>query len=452
MNVAIFGLGRSGLAVAEAVLSLGGRATVYDEKGEADLAKPELAMEARRCGANLVLGKPFPETLEEEYLVVNPAIDQRHSILQKLKRCGIEILSEVEFAFRISKAPIIAITGTNGKSTTTAMTWNALRACGVDAILCGNIFGSGLPEIPLTKAAMESNPGQILVAEISSFQLEWVSQFRPLVGCLTSLSPDHMDRYDSFGDYAATKGRLQHSQFFVCEEAALATLNDVHISSAMTYGVSGTAARIDAEQIQIFGSSIAVRDLQTVGTHNRLNTAAAGLIAGLVLAHRNQSATLGEDLEAIQLPPEALTALMNFPGLAHRMESLGTHSGVTYINNSMCTNPAAVQASIDSVGKRVLALVGGVNKDLDFTPLKAFFAATSHQAFLFGRDAQQINQQMGGNHYVCITMKEAFDAATKESREGDFVMLAPGCASMDQFRDFRHRGDVFRQIVKDWTT
>ena len=133
------------------------------------------------------------------------------------------------------------------------------------------------------------------------------------------------------------------------------------------------------------------------------------------------------------------------------MEFVAEKSGIRFINNSMCTNPAAVQASLDSIESPVHVLIGGVNKDLSFRDLKNFFENRPGSVNLFGRDAAQINQELGGNYQVWNTMKEAFDAATQVAREGEIVMLAPGCASMDQFRDFRHRGDVFRTYVTDWT-
>jgi UDP-N-acetylmuramoylalanine--D-glutamate ligase len=471
MNVAVFGLGRSGLAVARAVVQLGGSVIVYDEKAEAELPKPELASEARELGAALSLGIPFPTSLGTDYVVANPAIDKRHPALQTLCQSGSEVISEVEFAYRISKAPIVAITGTNGKSTTTALTYVALQAAGIDAVLCGNIFGSGLPEVPLTDAALRAKPDQVLVAEISSFQLEWISQFQPWVGCITTITPDHLDRYDSFQQYADTKWNLQCSLDFIVQDLAAELLKDQLERPSYTFGNASGDATVSDQAIQILGTQLKVSELAILGRHNHANVAAAGLIVACVLRryvsefpnsiaaerYRSEIPTrrLGQETsreasEPTRLPNEVVVALSEFPGLSHRMESLGIQKGRRFINNSMCTNPAAVQASIDSVPGRVCVLMGGVNKDLDFTPLKDFFASTKHQAFLFGRDAEQINQQMGGNHFVCITMEEAFNAATKSAKEGDFVMLAPGCASMDQFQDFRHRGDVFRQLVQNW--
>jgi UDP-N-acetylmuramoylalanine--D-glutamate ligase len=437
-SIAVFGLGRSGLAVARAAIARGATVTIYDENLRERLGKPELASEAEALGARLVLGVPLPLNAPEQTIVVNPAIDHRHPCLQSQKE---KVIGEVEFAFRISKAPIVAITGTNGKSTTTAMTVVALRAAGIDAILCGNIFGSGLPEMPLTDAADQSKPDQVLVAEISSFQLEWVRDFAPIAAAITTITPDHLDRYDSYADYAATKERI-----FVNAKVKV----DARIDGQLVPEIPG----------QCWDNTAGFR---AIGSHNIRNAEAA---AALTVAALEWMSSINLDSDAIReyrkereaagvesvLPQRAFEALRVFPGLAHRMQFVESLRGVTFINNSMCTNPAAVVASIESLGgKTSHVLVGGVNKDLPFAPLKEHLEGKSHRLYLFGRDAVQIKNELSQNWQVYVTMKEAFDAASKEAKDGEFVMLAPGCASMDQFRDFRHRGDVFCQYVRDLT-
>lgn len=440
MSVAIFGLGRSGLAIAEALASLGKQAIIYDENPRDKIAKPELIEEAEATGAKLVLGESFPLELDVEYVVANPAIDHRHPALQSLSQGGTEVISEIEFAYRISKAPIIAITGTNGKSTTVAMTTIALQSAGIDAILCGNIFGSGLPEQPLTKAALNSTEEQILVAEVSSFQLEWVRQFRPRAAAITSIAEDHLDRYDSFDDYVAAKLNIFQAQ----QEGDISvypvgipveTLGERRPFSPRTS--SNAYAYLERHEIVVGDQRLKSEDFQVFGGHNRLNIAVALTLIGPIV-------------NADQMN-RAIEGLKQFKGLSHRMEFIAEKRGIRFINNSMCTNPAALKASLESIDEPVRVLVGGVNKDLSFSQLKDFFARRPGGVYLFGRDAYQINEELGGNYQVWSTMKEAFDAATNEAREGEIVMLAPGCASMDQFRDFRHRGDVFRTYVTDWT-
>jgi UDP-N-acetylmuramoylalanine--D-glutamate ligase len=437
LSVAIFGLGRSGLAVAEALQRLGKQAIVYDENPREKISKPELIAEAEKFGAELVLGQTFPLTLDVEYVVANPAIDHRHPALRALAAEGTEVISEVEFAYRISKAPIIAITGTNGKSTTVAMTTVAIRATGKDAIMCGNIFGSGLPEQPLTTAALNSTADQVLVAEISSFQLEWVKEFKPKASAITSLSNDHLDRYDSPRDYVNAKLKI----FRAMDESDLAifpfgTLVETK-GKTQTFGSEGAEFFCKDQHLHIFGRTLNADEFRVLGDHNMMNVGIAATLAQSVCPPGSEDTILD--------------ALKNFEGLSHRMEFVAKKRGVTFINNSMCTNPAAIRASLQSIPTRVHVLIGGVNKDLSFVELTGFLLENEIDVQLFGKDAEQINQELGGNYQVWCTMKEAFDAATNEAKDGEIVMLAPGCASTDQFRDFRHRGDVFKAYVMDWT-
>jgi UDP-N-acetylmuramoylalanine--D-glutamate ligase len=189
--------------------------------------------------------------------------------------------------------------------------------------------------------------------------------------------------------------------------------------------------------LYIFGKKLKADEFKVLGDHNMMNIGIAATLAQSVCEPGSED--------------RILDALKEFQGLSHRMEFVAKKRGITFINNSMCTNPAAVKASLQSIPTKVHALIGGVNKDLSFADLKSFFETKQIDVKLFGRDAQTINQELGGNYQVWSTMKEAFDAATNEAKDGEIVMLVPGCASMDQFRDFRHRGDVFKTYVMDWT-
>ena len=477
------GLGRSGLAVARAALSRGARPIVVDEKTE--LAKPELVERARAEGIEVRLGWTggFAE-LDPDLVVVNPAVDSRHP---KLRNAGVELVSEVEFASRIARGPIVAITGTNGKSTTAVMTYLALRACGTDPILCGNLYGSGYPEAPLTEAAMRGEAGQPLVAEVSSFGLEWTSTFRPRAAAITTIQPDHLDRYDSFEEYAATKMRIFDGQ--TAEDYAVVRANDPIVAPpcgtanryvprhrrgasetrrescphVLTFGATGEHARVEELDLVVLDTRIPLASLPWTEPHNHTNAACAALLAyGLLKA--TDSPLIGRALDAKPkpslyaarrteepaLPPEIVAGLREFRGLAHRMEVLGERDGIEVVNNSMCTNPDAVVASALAVKRATHLLVGGIDKGLDFAPLKRFLGGGRHRAYLFGRNARQIDASMGGGFPVFGTMEEAFRAATLNARPGETIMLAPGCASGDQFLDFRDRGDQFRQTAKDW--
>ncbi len=483
-RIVAMGLGRSGLAVARAAVAKGAQAIVVDEKTE--LLKPELVDEARAEGIDVRLGWSggFAE-LEPDLVVVNPAVDSRHP---KLQNAGIELVSEVEFAYRIARGPIVAITGTNGKSTTTVMAYLALRACGLDPILCGNLFGSGYPEAPLTEAALKGGDGQPLVAEVSSFGLEWTSTFRPRAAAITTISPDHLDRYDLFEDYAATKMRIFAGQ--TEEDYAVVRAHDPvvvppcgegnryvprHLRGAsqgtrrgscphvLTFGAAGEHARVDDLHLTILDTPLTLETLPWTEPHNHSNAACAALLAyGLLKATGSpliEKALAAKPKPSVfaprkapepALPPEIVQGLREFKGLAHRMELVGEKQSVKVVNNSMCTNPDAVVASALAAREATHLLVGGANKGLGFGPLGRLLGGGRHRAYLYGRGAREINAEMGGGFPVFGTMEEAFRAAAAAAHPGETVMLAPGCASSDQFRDFRHRGDVFRELAKDW--
>ncbi len=487
MRTAILGLGRSGLAAALGVRKLGGEPVVFDRSQREALAKSETGDRAEAERIDVVYG--FDSVLPDgfETLIVNPAVDRRHPLLADAVVRGIEVIGEIEFAYRLAKAPIVAITGTNGKSTTTAMTYRCLEAVGERPILCGNIFGSGLPETTLTEAALEANADQTLVAEISSFQLEWVKEFRPAVAAITNITPDHLDRYEGFREYAATKMNIFAAQ--TAEDYAVIRANDPVVSlrdsgrtsrppvqHVRTVGPFGEDAEFDEYFLRVLHRKIPMAQLPFSEPHNLANAGMAAILADSVLRWRagrepsgRQARKLTDDLSALHLaiqeqrsvyqrrdalPPQAIApeiveALKAFPGLAHRMERVGEREGVLYVNNSMCTNPAAVVASLQALKRDSRVLIGGKNKGLDFTPLRQFLSTGRHKAYIYGSDGGDLADMLGDKGPVYASMDDAFAAAAAEVRPGEALILAPGCASTDGFRDFRHRGDRFRELAQE---
>ncbi len=456
-KILVFGLGRSGIAVARAAISKGIGVEIIDESPLDRLSKPDLVSEVKALGCALTLNwnRELSDLGLVEAVVVNPAVDRRHAALAAILATGVPIFSEVEFAYQISRGPILAITGTNGKSTTTVMTWLALRSAGVDPLLCGNLFGSGYPEQPLTTAALNGDLGQPLVAEVSSFQLEWIQTFRPKVAAITNITPDHSDRYNSFDEYAQTKYKIFDHQ----TNTDWAVVNGADPITSQLIQRSKIKARIlrvgkdavfNQHALEVFGRSIPYAELPFTEEHNVKNCAMAMMIAACSLEPNDAPTTeIWPQISKGQFEA-LLDGIRKFKGLSHRMERLGSKGGIEIINNSMCTNPAALVASLKSLGKKGRVLIGGVSKDLDFTEVGNYLRSSCHAPYLYGRDRHLIAQQMNLNPHEFETMEEAFACAAQESKEGDTILLAPGCASQDQFRDFRHRGDVFRELAKDW--
>ncbi len=428
-RVAILGGGRSGEAVAEALRTLGIEGTLFDQSSGPAL--PSFPVHGRWDG-------PLP--LEKfDLCVVNPALPPHHPWLLQSAEAGLPILSEPEFAARIARGPILAVTGTNGKTTTAAMAYEALRGAGLDPVLCGNIHGSGYDEIPLTLAALQARPDQPLVAEISSFQLEWVERFHPRAAGITNLGSDHLERYADLAAYHATKLRLLARQ----TERDVAVLPDTLLlpsppaSLVWSFGPEGSGARLGASAMEVHGQRIPYERLPFRGTHQIQNAAAALLLAsGLLWATRTAepAATL----------PGLLEGLLRFRMVRHRMEPLGEIDGVALTNNSMCTNAEALRASLASIEtSHIHALVGGVAEG-DYTPLAPLFSPETVSFYFYGRDGARLREILRPSAPLFDTMQEAADAALLQAHPGDSLTLCPGCKSKDQFQSFVHRGEAFR--------
>ncbi len=449
-RVAVAGMGVSGLALGKAVLALGGRPTVLDQKPNDSPALIAAVDDLDAAGVEAVTawhGRLDPADFD--LLVVSPGFPRDHPAIRDMVGGGREVWSEVEFAYHIARAPIIAVTGTNGKSTTTVMMWLLASGAGRTSHLCGNIAGSGYPEQTLTEAALKAREGELLVAEVSSYQLEWANTFRPSAAAVTNVTPDHMDRYRRFEDYFETKLRLFNAMttgdsVIVNLDEPSVTLADVERNLAgpatlVTFSPSGSqqgsgVARREGGRLWLSDMEANLDDLPLFGEHNVTNAMMAWEIVARVVR------------------PNAgmLEALYSFKGLANRMERLGVRDGVTIINNSMCTNPAAVIASSRSTKGRQHLLIGGVTKNLEFAPVGEYLRQTGHRVYLFGPDPEKMNAMLQGDWPHFETMQSAFEAACGAAVSGDTVMLAPGCASADPYSNFRERGDAFREMAGTW--
>lgn len=449
-KVAVAGMGVSGLGLARAVKALGGTPVVFDQKQNDNPAVMSAVDSLDAIGVAAVTGwHGRLDPKEFDLLLVSPGFPRQHPAIRDMQNGGREIWSEVEFAYRVSKAPILAITGTNGKSTTTVMLWTILNGSGSKAILCGNIAGSGYPEQTLTDAAMSASESDFLVAEISSYQLEWVIQFKPLVAAITNITPDHMDRYKEFEDYYNTKLRMfdrmgaGDTVVVNLDEAGLArSIFDKQSSgSAAAVGFSpsgkeqanGVSVR-EGAHLSLSGMPVEVPNLPFTGEHNVTNAMMAWEMAARVAS----------------LDSAALDALMSFSGLANRMEQIGQRDGIVVVNNSMCTNPAAVIASSKGVSRAQHLLMGGVTKNLDFRPVGEYLKGTPHKVYVFGPDPDRMNEMLGNDWPSYDSMGDAFQAATEAAKAGEAVLLAPGCASAEPYLNFKERGEAFRQMAKDW--
>ncbi|MCU0317485.1 MAG: UDP-N-acetylmuramoyl-L-alanine--D-glutamate ligase [Fimbriimonadaceae bacterium] len=448
-RVAVAGMGVSGRAVAVTLKELGANPVVFDQKlGDVPevLAATDQLVALEIEAVTGWHGHLDPD--EFDALIVSPGFRRDHLAIQDMAEK--EVMSEVEFASRLTDRPILAITGTNGKSTTTVMLWTILKGGGHDALLCGNIAGSGYPEMTLTRAAMEAGPESVLVAEVSSYQLEFVTKFRPKVAACTNVTPDHMDRHPDFDDYFQTKMRL----FGQMGEGDAVVINLDEPSLQVTdlrkpltnsativqfspqgksVGENGVTRR-KGNSVVLSGETVGLEEFPFFGEHNFSNALMAWEMASCY-----SRPTIG-----------CLDALRSFRGLSNRMEFLGVRDGIWVFNNSMCTNPAAVIASSRSLPRRQTLLMGGNTKNLDFDPVADYLSRSSHRVVLFGLDGEKLNGMLGGAWPIYPTLASAFDAAVSQSAKEEAILLSPGCASSEPYVNFKERGDAFRKIARDW--
>ncbi len=446
-RVAVAGLGRSGIAVAKAAKQLGAQVVAFDERPSDNPSVITATDDLSVSGVEVVSnwhGRLDPD--EFDTLVVSPGFAITHPSIHDMG--GREVMGEVEFAYLAANDPVIAITGTNGKSTTTVLTWLLLKAAGVDAILCGNIAGSGYPEMTVTEAAMQG--GEVLVAEISSFQLETVKNFRPFVATVTNIAPDHLDRHASYEEYVNCKlrlfDRMSGGDTIVIDKDAPGTpldrINDncrnVWLSSTGTNSTNGHTARVGTT-LFFSGHQIDATSLKVIGEHNVANAMVAWELACSFVGEPTQ-----DQADAM------LSALLSFEGLKNRMEVVAEKGGVSVINNSVCTNPEAVISSSQGLAGKQHLLIGGKRKNLNFEEVGQYLRGTDHQAYLFGPDTAELNSQLGGLGQEFVSMGDAFEAAVQAAGNGESVILMPGCASAAPYPSFRERGEHFVEMAERW--
>jgi UDP-N-acetylmuramoylalanine--D-glutamate ligase len=412
-HYAVLGLARSGLATVAALLASGAKVTAWDDKVEARAKAPAGVQLEDFVGGDLSVF---------DSIVVTPGLPlNRHLIAARAKETGVEIIGDIElFARARAELPphkVVGITGTNGKSTTTALIHHILKAAGVPAAMGGNIGLPILAQDPLPE-------GGVYVLELSSYQIDLTQSLDCDVAVLLNITPDHLDRYESFGAYAASKARLFEMQ-------SPGRLAIVDYRAELDEDVL-----LEAEDPVIqFIDDIEVGD-QSVwpalqGPHNRQNAAVA--IA--------TCEALGVDDEASE------RALRTYPGLPHRMERVADMGGVLFVNDSKATNPTATAPALAAF-ERIRWICGGQAKTDNLDECAPHFGNVV-KAYTIGEAGEMFASLLSPHMDVaeCVTLDEAVRTAASEAKSGDTVLLSPACASFDQFRDFEARGDAFRAAV-----
>lgn len=412
---AVLGLARSGMATVETLLASGAQVTAWDAREE-----PRVALEGR-----VTLADPLAIDLTGYAgVVVSPGVPlNRHPIAAHARAAGVPVIGDIElFAQARASLPahrVVAITGTNGKSTTTALTYHLLAQAGIPALMGGNIGKPILEQEPLAA-------GGVYVLELSSYQIDLTQRIDADVAVLLNITPDHLDRYDGFEGYVASKARLFGMQ--AMGHLALVDMKAEMDEDVLRFAPDGaTFAFIDG--VELPGDQAQWPSLQ--GPHNRANAAAAvGAVRYLGLTD--------EVIEA---------GLKSFVGLPHRMERVATKDGVLFVNDSKATNPASTAPALAAF-PRIHWILGGVPKGDDLDDCAPHFGHVVH-AYTIGEAGPRFAEIL--EPLMPVTRAEmlgdAVRAAMEQAQPGDVIMLSPACASFDQFRDYEARGDRFRQIV-----
>jgi UDP-N-acetylmuramoylalanine--D-glutamate ligase len=445
-SILIAGAGKSGIAAARFLLARGARVILTDTKNKAVLEAgiaPLLGMASKTGDVALELGGHRSESFARcDLVIVSPGIPLALPIFEISRKAGIPIIAEVELAFRHLKGKIIGITGSNGKTTTTTLVSRLLVGAGLRGHAAGNIG------TPLISLAADSAPEDIFAVELSSFQLEGIRQFRPLIGAILNLTPDHLDRYAGFEEYVAAKRRVLMNQretdyaVLNADDARMAAIGtDINAKpvwfSRLKTPVHGAFIRggrvifrDEKGEKDLFG----VNAVALKGTHNLENVLAACSMAILCGA-----------------APESLEeSIRTFPGVEHRIEFVSELNGVQYFNDSKATNIDATIKSIEAFEGNILLIAGGRDKAGDFAALRTPVRERVRHLVVLGEAAGKLKKALSDITDVteAQSMQEAVSICRSLARHGDVVLLAPACASFDMFQDYEHRGRVFKEAVR----
>jgi UDP-N-acetylmuramoylalanine--D-glutamate ligase len=441
-RVLVVGLGKSGVASALFLESRGARVTVSDAKSEEQLRQEIPALLDR--GIVVETGKHGERTFrDQDLIVVSPGVPWDVLPLKNARKMGTPVIGEIELTAQFLQGKVVAITGSNGKTTTTTLAGEVIAAGGSMTLVGGNI---GTPAITFVD---QSSPETWVVLEISSFQLESIQSFRPRISAVLNVTPDHLDRHGNMDNYIAAKARIFENQ----TADDFAVLNaDSEPTVAMAKGIKPQvywfsrlhevergafvrAGKIIFRDAQGDREILAVNEISLKGAHNVENVLAAvaiGMLSGVE-------------------PAKIATAVRDFRAVEHRLEFVTAIGGVQYFNDSKATNVDATIKALESFPGKIHIILGGKDKGSDYTVLRELLRERVKRVYTIGAAAPKIEEQIADAAPVTSsgTLENAVRKAAQLAQEGDIVLLAPACASFDQFNSYEHRGHVFKQVVQE---
>ncbi|MGE5640332.1 MAG: UDP-N-acetylmuramoyl-L-alanine--D-glutamate ligase [Clostridia bacterium] len=431
-SVLVLGLGDSGLSAARWIEHEGGRVRAADTRASPPRGKDF---------SGEVHTGPFQQSLIDgmDLVCISPGISLEEDVIGKALERGVPVVGDVElFAWHVrakTASKVVAVTGTNGKTTVTALTGHLLRGAGADCEVAGNIGPAALDA--LLQRKQKNRMPAVWVLELSSYQLETTWSLKPNAAAMLNLTEDHFDRYRGLDDYGAAKARI----FLGSGEQVLNRADPRSLAMrragrrVVTFGLDAPPTPddfgvADGWLVQGERKILSQGELPIRGGHNVANALAAGALASAA----------GVALHEIG------PALRTFKGLPHRLELVAARAGVEWYDDSKGTNVGATIAALEGLGKKAVLILGGEGKGQDFSPLRPPVKSHARAVLLIGRDAPRIEKVVGGER--CATLEEAVRRAAEIAQPGDAVLLSPACASFDMFRDYKHRGDAFAAAVK----
>jgi UDP-N-acetylmuramoylalanine--D-glutamate ligase len=427
----VLGLGISGMEAAKLLQDRGASVTVRDNATGSAVVN-QRAEELRQCGIAVELGAAVAASDAFDFCVLSPGINPDVPLVRTLLQAGLPMFGELELAYRFCACPVVAITGTNGKTTTTELIDAVLAAGGKRTKASGNIGTA------FSAAVRESANLDVMVVEVSSFQLEQITEFRPHVSVHLNLTPDHLDRYASMEEYEAAKWHIFRNQ--TADDYALVNV-ELRLPEIAARKITFNAAGREADYQLIDGWLVARGErvleqsrTNLIGPHNAENMLAALAVADLYLVPREA----------------AIAALCRYRPLPHRCEKVGVIDGVTFINDSKATNIDALEKALRAMTAPVVLLAGGKDKGLDFTVLTPLLREKAKAVVLIGQMTEKLFAAWNST-VPCLragSLADAIDQARGLARPGDVVLFSPGCSSFDMFKDFEDRGNQFRTLVQ----
>jgi UDP-N-acetylmuramoylalanine--D-glutamate ligase len=446
-EILVVGMARSGLAAVELLSQYdAARITVSDSKKPADL-KSELSQLKRYQNVDIVAGSNPAELVTENlsFIVKSPGVPPHIDIFKKASEVGIPVISEIELAYAFIKAPIIGVTGTNGKTTTTALITAMLEESRFEPVISAGNIGN-----PLSGLAGKFSPQGIIVAELSSFQLEDIKLFRPFVAVFLNFAEDHLDYHGSIEKYFKAKVRILENQsagdyaVLNAGDRAVASLQEKSRGRVLWFDRSPVRVGVGLEDgwITLYNPGSEPRkicprnEVALPGDHNLENALAASTAAWAA----------GADPEAIG------RTLGSFRGIEHRLEYVRTVNGIDFINDSKGTNPGATIKALESFpGRNKVLIAGGKDKGSDFAELAKIIKSEVRKLILLGETkdklAEAVDKTDFSEYLLVADLKEAVSTAFKEAQPGDLILLSPACASWDMFNNYEERGDLFKELV-----